>query len=238
MPPSTTRDYSSLYIPGAIVLAGIIIGVSLIVAFGGPSGVASAPDAPKVDIKDVDLSGDPYIGSMDAPVVMASWSDYQCPFCKAAEVGHPQIPTKPAIPQLIKDYVDTGKLRIVFNDYAFLGPDSLTAALYGRAVWERYPGKYYEWRTAMFEAQDEEHGGFGDEASILTLIRGIKGMDADALKALVAEKKDVYTALIEADQAEAVKMGISGTPAFVIGKTLIGGAVDVSEFKQAIDKEL
>lgn len=239
MPPSVNRDYSALYIPGAIVLAGLIIGVSLIIAFGGGSASIGGVEKPQdVDIADVDLTGDPYIGKEDAPVVLAYWSDYQCPFCKAVEVGHPQIPTEPALPILIRDYVETGKLRIVFQDYAFLGPDSMTAALYGRAVWDLYPSLYFEWREAMYEAQDEEHAGFGDEASTLTLTRGIKGIDADKVKAQVAAKTDEYTALIQADQAEGAKFGITGTPGFITGKTLIGGAVAPSEFIAAIDAQL
>jgi protein-disulfide isomerase len=239
MPPSVKRDPSSLFIPGAIVLAGIIIGISLIIALK-PSQQPAAGGGQQVqaNIKDVDLTGDPYIGDKNAPVTMAYWSDYQCPFCKAVEVGHPQIPTPAAIPDIIKDYVKTGKLKLVFEDYAFLGPDSVTAALYGRAVWELYPDRYYEWREAMYKAQDEEHGGFGDEASILQLTRNISGFDADKLKNLVAQKNKGYTAAIEADRAEGEKAGVSGTPGFLTGTTLIGGAVPINQFKSAIDAQL
>lgn len=237
MQPSST-DYSKFYIPGAIVIAGAIIGVSLVIALGGASGVGGVPTAANVDIEDVDITGDPYIGDENAPVVLAYWSDYQCPYCKAVEVGHDQIAVPPALPELIRDYVETGKLKIVFNDYAFLGPDSTTAALWGRAVWEMYPSRYYEWREAMYEAQDEEHAGFGDEASIAALTRGIAGFDADALKALVASKGAAYGELIAADQAEGASFGITGTPGFITGKTLIPGAVDYAQFKSAIDAQL
>ena len=102
---------------------------------------------------------------------------------------------------LIKDYVDTGKLRIVFKDYTFLGQDSTTAALYGHAVWATYPDKYFAWRTAMYKAQDEEGDqGFGDEPSVLALIKKIPGMDANKLNALVAKNKDAYAAMIASDQ--------------------------------------
>ena len=152
--------------------------------------------------------------------------------------GVPQIPIEPAMPTLVKDYVETGKLKIVFKDYAFLGEDSTTAALYKHAVWELYPDKFYAWHEAMFHAQDEEHGGFGNEASILTLIRTISGLDANALKAKVAEKRDVYLTLMAEDQAEGAAFGINGTPGFITGTTLIPGADDLSAFKAAIDAQL
>lgn len=234
------RDYSNLYTPIAIVVAGVIIGVFVMMGLQGSGFTAPGGGAPvaDVDIADVQTEGSPYIGEKDAPVVLAYWSDYQCPFCKAVEVGHPQIPTEPAIPALIKDYVDTGKLKIVFKDYAFLSEDSTTAALWGRAVWEMAPQKYWEWREAMFHAQDEEHAGFGDEASILALTKKISGLDAGAIKARVASNKDAYMALVDADKAEGTAFGISGTPGFITGERLIPGALPPKDFEAAIQEQL
>jgi protein-disulfide isomerase len=110
-----------------------------------PTGVET-----KVDIKDVDIGDDPYIGNKNAPVVMAFWSDYQCPFCKKTEVE--------VFPTLIEDYVETGKLKIVFLDFVFLGQDSVTASVFDHAVWELYPEYYFTWREKMFASQDAEGG--------------------------------------------------------------------------------
>lgn len=238
-----TKDYTALYIPGAIVIAGIIIGVSLIVAFKGTSGAAAAggtPPTAKVNVKDIPVSdSDPYIGDKNAPVTLIAWEDYQCPFCKAVEIGHDQIPTKPAMPDLIRDYVKTGKVRIVFKDFAFLGDDSKIAAMYEHAIWKLYPEKFYEWRVAMFTAQDDEGDkGFGDEASIIALIKKMGGMDAAKLKADVTANVTEYAKMIDDDRAEASAIGINGTPGFVTGKVLIPGAVGIEEFKAAIDPQL
>ncbi len=240
MPENTKRDLSPLYVPGAIVIAGIIIGVSLIVALspGGANVGGNNQEPIAVDIADVDTSSDPYIGERDADVVLAYWSDFQCPYCKAVEIGHPQIPTEPALPRIIEEYVNTGKVKIVFKDYAFLGEDSTIAALYGRAVWDLFPNKYYEWREAMYDAQDEEHGGFGNEATILTLTRGISGIDADALKARVASNRSEYQRQIDEDREEGTRFGIQGTPGFITGTTMIPGAVPFDQFKSALDAQL
>ncbi len=235
-------DYSKFYIPGAIVIAGVIIGVCLIVALSPAAGTNAGGGAQvAVNIKDVTVTdSDPYIGEKNAPVVIAYWSDYQCPYCKAVEVGGiPQIPIDPAIPVLIRDYVNTGKVKIVFKDYPFLGEDSITGALYEHAIWKLYPTKFYEWREAMFKAQDEEQDiNFGDEASIIALIKKIPGIDANAVKADVAANTDEYTQIINEDKAEGTKFGIQGTPGFITGKTMIPGAVGIDEFKAAIDAQL
>lgn len=241
MESTSAQDYSKLFIPVSIIVAGVIIGGGLYFGLSksGASGEGGTPPVANVDIKDVKTEGAPFIGKADAKVVLAYWFDYQCPYCKAVDVGGiPQIPIEPALPILIKDYVDTGKLKIVFKDYAFLGPDSTTAALYKNAVWKLYPGKFYEWHEAMFRAQDEEHAGFGDEASIVALIRTIPGMDADKVKADVAANKAEYQQKIDADRAEGSTLGIEGTPAFITGKTLIPGAAEISSFTQAIDPQL
>lgn len=241
MPENTARaDRGQLYLPLAIVAAGALIGLG--VYYGLSRNVSSGAGAPsaQVNIKDVNIENSPFIGKADAPVVVAYWSDYQCPFCKAVEVGGvPGISITPAMPQLIKEYVDTGKVKVVFKDYPFLGDDSTMGALYEHSVWHLYPDRFYLWRDAMMKHQDDEGDtGFGDEASILKLIKTIPGLDAEKLKADVAANRDAYQASIDADRTEGAALGITGTPAFITGTTLIPGAVEFDAFKQAIDEQL
>lgn len=239
MPAQPAKDYSALYLPVSIVIAGVLIAGGLFLGLSrGSGGAAAQPPERNVNVADVSTEGAPFIGRADAPLTMAFWSDFQCPFCKAVEVGGiPQIPIEPAIPAIIEKYVDTGKLRIVFKNFAFLGEDSITAAEYDQAVWELHPDKYFAWRTAMYEAQDEEHGGFGDAASIDALNKKL-GLNAAKLKALVAQKKDVYAARIQADTQEGQSMGVNGTPGFIIGTKAIDGAQQLPAFVEAIESQL
>ena len=235
---SSSNIIQKLSIPLAIVIAGALIAGA--VYFGGGGGAGGGDKPISVNVKDVSIRPhNPVLGNANAPVTLAYWFDYQCPFCKAVDVGGiPEIPIEPAMPTLVKDYVETGKLKIVFKDYAFLGPDSTTAALYKHAVWDLYPDTFYEWHEAMFHAQDEEHGGFGNEESILELIRGISGLDAGRLQQDVAANRDTYLANIAADQTEGASFGIQGTPGFITGTTLIPGADDLATFIAAIDTQL
>ena len=239
--PAPKKDYSALYLPVAIVFAGLMIAVGLFFGLSGKSSATTGDTAKprEVNVKEVKTDGIPFVGKENAPLTMAYWYDYQCPYCKAVDVGGvPQIPIEPSMSMILKDYVETGKLRIVFKDFAFLGPDSLTAAEYKHAIWEMYPAKFYEWHEAMMKAQDEEHSGFGNETTILALIKKIPGMDSTKLKALVAQKKAAYDAVIQADQQEGAKFGIQGTPGFIIGTKAIDGAVGPEQFKAAIDSQL
>ncbi len=247
MPPETAakKDNSALYTPAAIVIAGVIIGAGLLFGLRGtaPAVPAAGGTQPTqaVNIKDVKTAGEPTLGSANAPVTLAFWSDYQCPFCKAFEVGGVAgIPGDPALPQIIKTYVDTGKVRIVFKDFAFLGNDSITGSEYGRSVWKLYPEQFFAWRTAMYTAQDQEGDqGFGNAATIDALIKSqFPKMDDAKIQADIAANKAAYDAAMAADEAEGQSFGIQGTPGFITGTTEIDGAQPFSAFQAAIDPQL
>ena len=229
-----TNDTSNKYLlPIAVIVGGLLIAGAVMWNGSNPStgsGQAGSPQAgtgSAVDIKNVKTDGDPFIGRADAPVTIAFWSDFQCPFCKQFELN--------TLPQMVKDYVDTGKVKLVFMDFAFLGSDSTTAALYNRAVWKLYPDAYFTWRVAMYEAQDAENGGFGDAASIDKLNAKVKGIDAGVVAADVKANTSTYQALINADRAEAQKAGVNATPSFVIGTQVVQGAYPYPTFQAAID---
>src|ERR1043166_1972161 len=123
------KDYSALYLPGAIILAGALIAIGLFFGLSSrsPGQVAQTGETlvtTKKQMQDLikpppqvvmdpsaQTSNTRFIGKAHAPVTMTYWFDYQCPFCKAVEVGHPQIPTAPSLDDLIKDYVNTGKIK-------------------------------------------------------------------------------------------------------------------------------
>ena len=235
-----TNQSNDKFLPAAVLVSGLLIAGAVMWngsrPAAGPSGTGAAP---KADIKNVKTAGNPFIGASNAPVTIAFWSDFQCPYCKSFEIGGVAGITLPAaLPDIIKNYVDTGKVKIVFMDFAFLGPDSTDAALYNRAIWKLYPDKYFGWRTAMYEAQDEEHGGFGNAASIDKLNATIVGIDAAKVAADVKANTSAYQAAVDVDKAEGQKVGINATPSFVIGKQMIMGAYPYAKFQEAIDAVL
>lgn len=212
----------------AVLVGALIIGGAFM--YGQPSREANTGEPMAVDIKDVDQDSGPYIGDKNAPVVMAVWFDYQCPFCKQFELE--------TMAQINDAYVTSGKVKILLKDFQFLGPDSDTGAVFARAVWEAHPDRFYDWFKAMAESQDEEHGGFGDDASVEALTRTIPGIDGDRVMALVTEKRDEYLAAAAADRAEGQKFGINSTPSAMVGTTLFSGAQSYANVAALIDAEL
>jgi protein-disulfide isomerase len=223
--------------PVAIIMAGLIIAGAVIWSNGksAPTPVAAVNPgqqaAQTADISKVKLTGEPFIGSATAQVTIAYWYDYQCPFCQRNE--------QTAMPQLIKEYVDTGKAKIVFKDYQFLGPDSQTLGQYSRAVWAVTPDKFYLWHKAMFDNQGTENTGWATQAKILSITTSVLGAsDTSKVVAAVKANGTTYQQQMDADKAEGSAMGISGTPGMIIGKQLVSGAVPYAQMKTAVDTVL
>jgi protein-disulfide isomerase len=232
---------NKLSVPMAIIIAGVIIAGAILL--GGKSNNNSVtgttgqlqvvgqqqPSGQVVDISKVKTAGEPFFGNPNAPVTMAYWLDYQCPFCRRFE--------EDAITQIMNDFVKTGKVKIVFKDFQFLGPDSQIAGLAGRAVWEVAPDKFYEWHKAMYDKQDNENSGWGNKADILALTKSL-GIDSVKVGELMASKATEYQKAMDDDKTEGGAFGINGTPGSIIGKNLISGAQPYSAVKQLIDLAL
>jgi protein-disulfide isomerase len=215
--------------PVAVLLGAIIIALAFAFGTGGKPTADGGAEA-VVDINDVKTENAPSVGSPTAPVTIAVWFDYQCPFCKRFELE--------TLEQVFTDYVATGKVRIVYKDFQFLSSDSMDAAVFARAVWDAHPDRFHDWFKAVMTAQDEEHGGFGDLASVAELSRTVNGIDVDRVLALVNDNRATYEAAIAADRAEGQSFGITGTPGAIIGTTVIAGAQPYTSVKALIDAEL
>ncbi|MBI3631744.1 MAG: thioredoxin domain-containing protein [Candidatus Staskawiczbacteria bacterium] len=243
MSEQSSEKINKLIIPLSIVVAGVIIAGAVYFSGKGSAPTVTTnpsqdqqvnqPTQPQpsanVDISEVKTSGEPFVGNQNAPIVIAAWEDFQCPFCKQFE--------STVVKQIVKDYPD--KVKIVFKDFQFLGADSQTAGIASRAVWEVSPSKYFAWRTEMYQKQDSENSGFGSKDDILALTKTILGSgNADKVANLMSSKQTEYQKAIDDDKTEGGTFGINGTPGSIIGKNLISGAQPYSSVKQLIDSAL
>jgi protein-disulfide isomerase len=156
----------------------------------------------------------PVAGNPEGDVTLVEFFDYRCTYCRRVV---------PALQALLEE---DAELRVVFKELPVLGEDSVRAAR--AALASRNQDAYVEFHFALMDAADLSQGG------ILALAREI-GLDPERL-ARDMEAPEVQ-AVIEANYALASRLGIEGTPAFVIGETLIPGAVGKARLVELIEGE-
>lgn len=163
------------------------------------------------------------LGKVDAPVVMVAYSEFQCPFC-----GKFSRDTEPT---LIKQFVDTGVLRIEWRDFPYLGPESTTAARAGRAAAAQ--GKFWPLHDALFAHQTPVNGGKLTVAYLAGVAKDV-GLDVGRFRTDMASAGTL--AAVQKDFGEGQSIGVTGTPAFLINGEPIIGAQPTSTFVAAVEK--
>jgi protein-disulfide isomerase len=151
-------------------------------------------------------------GNPKGDVTLVEFFDYRCPYCKQVE---------PALEKLLAD--DAG-LRFVYKEFPVLGPDSDIAAHVALAA--RLQGKYDAFHRAMMAAT-----GKIDE-SVIYKVAATAGLDVDKLKQ-DAKSPDIAKQ-IKANLELGTTLDIDGTPAFIVGKTIVPGAVSLDELRRLI----
>lgn len=203
-----------------------VMGERLIKLEGQLAQVASRPAAPAAPSQGVDpnriytvsITDSPSKGPANAPVTIAEFSDFQCPFCGKVE------PTLKQIEQVYK-----GKVRIVWKHLPLpFHKNAMPAALAAEAA--RSQGKFWEMHEKLFANQSAlDLADLRKYASEL----GLNMAQFDKDLADIAKKKR-----IDDDAAEARALGITGTPGFIINGRLTTGAKPFEAFASMIDEEL
>lgn len=216
-------------LPGSILVAAFLIAGALIYSVTADR-TASLPTADlSASANSKDLADDDVIlGDPKAPVTIVEFGDYQCPFCARF--------FKTIEPQIRENYINAGKAKMIYRDFAFLGPESAEAANAAQCAAES--GKYWVYHDRLFETEildGIENNGNLNTALFKSIAAEI-GLDKAKFETCLNSGK--YKAEIEKDYKDGLAAGVQGTPATFVGKQFISGAVDYSEFQSAIEAAL
>ncbi|MBP7065145.1 DsbA family protein [Ferrovibrio sp.] len=178
---------------------------------------AGAKLAIKENAKEIFDDGVSYVaGNPKGDVTLVEFFDYRCGYCKQVQ--------GPLLALLKED----SKLRVVLKELPVLGPDSMFAARAAIASQEQ-KGKYLDFHNAMMA-----HRGQLPESEVFRLA-GSVGLDIERLKKDMAAPK--VSQVIERNLALAQKIGVDGTPGFVIGEQLIPGAIPLETMRQVVKQQ-
>jgi protein-disulfide isomerase len=183
----------------------------------------STPEATREPL--VPLDDDPILGSPDAPVTMIEYSEYLCPFCRRFALE--------TMPQIEKEYIDTGKVKLVFRDFPVHGQPAVAMALVAECAADQ--GKFWEMHMFLWKRYEE----WSQSQDILATFQGYAeelGMDTEEFTSCLREGT-VVERIIE-DYNIGVQDGVEATPSFLVNGTLVRGAMPFEEFQKVIDEAL
>jgi protein-disulfide isomerase len=180
----------------------------------------------------INIAGAPSLGRADAPVTIIEFSDFECPFC--------QRYFKSTLPEIKRDYVDTGKVRYVFLDFPLEQMHAKARKAGEAAHCAAEQGKFWEMHDMLFEqSANLDIRQYPENARKLKL-------NTAAFDACLASGKQ--SAKINNGLASGRSVGINATPSFIITKTdggdtvtggvIVTGAQPYERYRQAIEQAL
>jgi protein-disulfide isomerase len=160
---------------------------------------ATGPGLNPTALTTTEVRGESFRGETGAKIAIIEYADFECSFCGQFE--------RDTFPKILRDYIQTGKVRHLYRDLPLHHPHSMAAARASRCAGDQ--GKFWEMHDALFASQSnlvEEH---------LSEIAVSLGLDATKFSSCLASDK--FTDQIQASASQADKLGLSATPAFIIG---------------------
>lgn len=227
----------------SLAIGAAIASIAIIIAFVGFDGISSqtelviepAPTVQQVGPAKITMNtflanGSPLLGNPSAPVTLIEFGDYQCHFCNVffhSTEG-----------DILKNYVETGKVKIIFKDYNIIGPDSVSAS-YG-AHCAKDQGAFWEYHDILYSNWTGENNGWASSKNLEKFANEI-GLDMDVWTQCMLDGTHSQTIL--ASNEDAKSLGITGTPAFFVidsdGKTTkLFGAQPYDIFEKVFENEL
>ena len=236
-----------MFLPVSILIAAVMVGGAIVFAtlykgggaappaggVGGNGNVVAATSTATNPAAAMTLGPrDAILGNANATVTLIEYGDYQCPYC-VQFFSETQ-------PQILQNYVNTGKVRVVFRDFAFLGAESTAAANAAQCAEDQ--NKLWAYHDALYNAKlaDDNNGGSEDDgfyttAEFLKLAQRV-GLNLPTFTSCINNSTDAN--IVAQEKGAAANAGVNSTPSFIVNGTMVTGAQPYSVFQAALDAAL
>jgi len=168
----------------------------------------------------VSIEGGAVKGERSAKITLVEFTDYQCPFCSRH--------FRDTMPQIVNEYVKTGKVRYVLRDLPLESIHPLAVKAAEAANCSAEQGKYWEMHERLFTNQNALA-----PAQLPEHAKAV-GLELGKFKSCLDSGK--YTAKVRKDVADAQKIGATGTPTFFLGLT-DGNASEIKAVKKIVGSQ-
>jgi protein-disulfide isomerase len=230
------RRRRRLWLAGAsTLLVAVLIGVAIAVSRSDDS-IGTTTGKPEGSAETLALvkgipQRDTFLGRAEAPVTIVEFADLQCPYCGQF--------ARDVLPEVVRRYVRTGKVRLDLRLLTFLGPDSMQAAELAAAA--ALQGRLYQFVELVYRNQGEEKSGWVTDA-YLRRIATASGLDVK--RAFGDRRGPVAKGALAVAREHAKEADVPSTPWFLVerrgrpAEPLQFGAITVDSFSGALDKAL
>jgi len=227
----------------SLAIGATIASVAIIVAFLGFDGISNEAELviqptptiqetrpAKITMETFLANASPILGNPNAPVTLVEFGDYQCHFCNVFFHSTED--------DILKNYVETGRVKMIFKDFNIIGPDSISASHGAHCADDQ--GLFWEYHDILYSNWTGENNGWASSENLVKFAQEIN-LDMDEWSECIANRSHSQTIL--ASNEDAKTLGITGTPAFFVigpdGKyTRISGAQPFEVFANIFEIEL
>ncbi len=255
-----TVDLKTWATPIAVLLVGVMIALAIFFGLrtldgsrtvktdtvgsqaGGAAGEALPPTDPAgslpLEVK-TSIDNDPILGNREtAQIAIVEFSDYECPFCERF--------WRQTLGQIKENFIDSGEVILVYRDLPLSFHDPAATEEANAAECARQQGGdevYYQFHDQIYEKTPGNGQGISEDG--LITIGTSLGLNRTKLAKCIQDQE--FAEEIRKDTADANKVGINGTPGFVIGKlaqdgsvegVVISGAEPYVNFEKVINEQL
>jgi len=206
-----------LAILGGILVAAIAVVVVVVLVAGNHGSdektAASGGSTPVANAGAIQeqLGGVPQKGNMlgrsNAPITIVEYGDLQCPVCATF--------SNTIMPGVVQDYIRTGKARLQFRNFAFIGEDSNKLAQAALAA--GLQNKQFDFNELVYANQGQENSGYATDDYIRKIFASIPGLDVE--KAMKDMQSQAIADQLGQDLQLAQTEGISATPTIFVGRS-------------------
>jgi protein-disulfide isomerase len=160
-------------------------------------------------------------GQAHAPVSIEVFSDFQCPVCARADA---------VLHRLAPQYIDTGKAKVIYRHFAFLGSESHWAAQAAECAGEQH--RFWDYAQYLFTHQAGENVGAFAHNRLKRFAQQI-GLEPTAFYACLDSGR--YATVVEQDTQEGRNRGVQATPTFFVRGQRIEGLLSTDQLAALIE---
>ena len=229
--------------PPSLAIGAVIASIAIVAVVFGLNGtfdeselaIKPTPEMDSIGPTEITIetfveNGSPVLGNPNAPITLVEFGDYQCHYC---HVFFESIEGK-----IMKKYIETGKVKMIFKDYNIIGKDSVKASQGAHCANDQ--GLFWEYHDILYSNWTGENNGWASGANLANYAQDI-GLEMNQWTDCMSQQKHSKTILDSNEDAK--KLQLTGTPAFFVINSdgqvsKLFGAQPFEVFERVFDEKL